>query len=99
MKPIYFSICRAIVTHLVRGQQFDCELKNAFMTMRRLDKSMYGAILAGVLIFLLDFLQISVKCFSNVSLFLNFTPSNFSQSPFFYAIFSYCYTYGVTETY
>ena len=56
MKPVYFSTCRAIVTHPVRGQQFDCELKNAFMTMRRLDKSMYGAILAGALIFLLDFL-------------------------------------------
>ena len=49
------------------------------MTMRRLDKSMYGVVLASANIFLLAFLQISVICFSNTSLLSNLTPSRASK--------------------
>ena len=61
----------------------NCELKRAFMTMRRLYKSMYGAILAYAYIFLLKFLQSSVIFFSNVCLLSSLTLSNFSHSLFF----------------
>ena len=45
MKPVCFSICRAIVTD--RDQRTVVELRNekAFMAMPRLDKSMCRAIL------------------------------------------------------
>ena len=47
MKAVYFSICCAIVTHPDQWTILNCELKKVFITMRRLDKSTYGAILAS----------------------------------------------------
>ena len=49
--------------------------------MRRLDKSMHGAIPTSAYIFLLAFQQISLICFSNVSSLSNFTPSIFLTKP------------------
>ena len=45
MKLVYFSICRAIVTHSDQWTIVELRIKKAFMTMRRLGKSMYGAII------------------------------------------------------
>ena len=56
---------------------------SGFITITRLDKSMYRAIFASAYVFLVAFLQISVICFKIVSLLTNLTPSNFSQSLFF----------------
>ena len=45
MKPVYFSICRAIVTHLDQWTIIKLRIEKTLITMRRLGKSMYGAIL------------------------------------------------------
>ena len=48
MKHVYFSICRAIVTHSDRWTIVELRIeKITFITMRRLDKSMCRAILAS----------------------------------------------------
>ena len=47
MKPDYFSICRAIVTHPDHWTIIELRIEKAFITMRRLDKFLYGAILAS----------------------------------------------------
>ena len=81
MKPIFFYLSCDCYTS--SGEQLNPRLKKTFMTMSRLARSMYGAILASTYIFVLPFPQISVTCFSNVSLLSNLTPSYFSHSRFF----------------
>ena len=47
MKPVYFSICCAIVTHPDQWTITELRIEKAFITMHLLDKPMYGAILAS----------------------------------------------------
>ena len=65
------------------------------MSMGRLDKSMYGAILVSAQFFLQAFLQILLICFSNVNLLSNLTLSNFSHSRIF---MSYSFTLILTAS-
>ena len=45
MKPVCFSICRAIVTYRDQQTVVELRIEKAFMAMPRLDKSMCRAIL------------------------------------------------------
>ena len=45
MKPVCFSICRAIVTYRDQRTVVELRIEKAFMAMPRLDKSMCRAIL------------------------------------------------------
>ena len=47
MKPVYFSIDRGIVTHPDQWIITKLQIEKAFITMRHLDRSMYGGILAS----------------------------------------------------
>ena len=47
MKPVYFSICCAIVTHADQWAIIELRIEKSIHNMCRLDKSMYGAILAS----------------------------------------------------
>ena len=45
MKPVCFSVCRAIVTYRDQQTVVELRIEKAFMAMPRLDKSMCRAIL------------------------------------------------------
>ena len=45
MKPVYFSIDRGIVTHPDQWIITKLQIEKAFITMRHLDRSMYGVLL------------------------------------------------------
>ena len=47
MKPVCFSICRAIVTYRDQRTVVELRIEKAFMAMPRLDKSMCRAILSS----------------------------------------------------
>ena len=47
MKPVYFSIRRAIVTHPDQWAKVELRIEKDIQTMCRLDKSMYGAVFAS----------------------------------------------------
>ena len=47
MQPVYFSIDRGIVTHPDQWIITKLQIEKAFITMRHLDRSMYGEILAS----------------------------------------------------
>ena len=47
MKSVYFSIDHAIVTHPDQWIITELQIEKAFITIRHLDRSMYGGILAS----------------------------------------------------
>ena len=47
MKAVYFSIYLAIVTHPEKWTIIELRIEKSFITMRHLDRSMYGATLAS----------------------------------------------------
>ena len=73
----------------ISGQYLKCGLKEALISSCR------ERFLLVHKFFVLVFLQISVTCFSNFSLFSNMTPSNFSHSLFF---ISYSLTLKLTAS-
>ena len=62
-----------------RGQQLNCDLKKAFIKIRRFEMLMYGLILASALIFRLAFLNKFDTWLLKVSLQLTLIPKSFSH--------------------
>ena len=62
MKPVYFSIDRGIVTHPDQWIKTKLQIEKAFITMRHLDRSMYGGFYTNISNYQLYVFQMLAYC-------------------------------------